>query len=239
MKEKIYLILIIIMVIPIQARDRKFEKLYSRINLGKPKPLAEASSFLIEPGKKIDFYHANNLVDGSLSSSWCTNINKGIGEILYIPFHNTFTESYNDSKKNHTITIRISNGYGGSVELFQKNNRAKKMTLEVFELAFTDTLDIGEETFPNYPRKIIEGPILNSTHEIEFEDNPFSRDIDIPIKLKIMPKERINQFASPDLFLKFTILDIYPGSTFNDLCIAEMAVYGEKITLPNPLSPGK
>ncbi|TGK86214.1 hypothetical protein EHQ23_08125 [Leptospira bourretii] len=238
MRSKIYLLIILFIAISIQGRDREFEKRYSRVNLGKPKPIAEASSFLMEPGKKKDLYHAKKLVDGSLSSSWCTSKNKGIGEILYIPFNSTFTESYIYSKKNHTITIRISNGYGGSVELFQKNNRAKQMTLEIYELAFTDTLDIGVETVPNYPRKILEGPILNSKHEIEFEDDPSSRDIDIPIELKIMPKERINKFASPDLFLKFTILEIYPGSKYNDLCIAEMAVYGESITLPTPLRSG-
>lgn len=230
--------MMIMMVTPIQARDREFEKLYSRINLGRPKPMAEASSFLIEPGKKKDFYHSKNLVDGSLTSSWCTSMNNGIGEILYIPFYNTFTESFIYSKKNQIITIRISNGYGGNQELFQKNHRVKKISLEIYQLAYTDTVEVDEESVPNYPRIIRDGPILNSRLELEFEDIPSFQDINVPIEL-IMPRDKLTKFAWPDLFLKFTILDIYPGSTFNDLCIAEMAVYGEKITLPTPLSPSK
>lgn len=227
------------MVAPLETRDREFENIYFRVNLGNDKPMAVASSYLKEPGKRNDLYHARNLVDGSLTSSWCTSKKKGIGETLYIPFYKTFNHSFINSKnKKHVITIRISNGYGGNPELFQKNNRAKKMSLEIYQLAYTDTVDINDETFPNYPRIIMEGPILNSKHEIEFEDNPSSCDIDIPIELS-MPQGEIAKFAWPDLFLKFTILEIYPGSKYDDLCIAEMAVYGESIRLPPPLHPAR
>lgn len=238
MKPKIYLFVILFLVVPLETRDREFERLYSRVNLGKDKPTAVASSYLIEPGKSNDLYLAKNLSDGLLTSSWCTHKNKGIGETLYIPFYNTFTDSFIHAKKNYVIKLRISNGYGGNLELFQKNNRAKKMSLEIYQLAHTDTLDIDDQTVPNYPRIIMEGPILNSKHEIEFEDNPISSDIGIPIELS-MPQGEIAKFAWPDLFLKFTILEIYPGSKYDDLCIAEMAVYGESIRLPPPLHPAR
>lgn len=219
--RKYALVLILFISVGLFSRDRNFEKLYSVTNVT---AIASASSHLIEPGKKKDFYDAKNLSDKKPSTSWCTRKNNGVGEYIFVPFWRMFGVSYIDLPKFHKVELNITNGYGGNADLYYKNSRAKRILVEISELAMTDTVDEDERTIPNYPVIIRNGPFFNSKHEIALKDTPERQEIPITIELH-MPKGQ--EFADPDLFFKVTILEVYPGSQYRDLCIADMVFYGE------------
>lgn len=60
---------------------------------------------------------------------------------------------------------------------------------------------------------------------IELKDTMELQEFDLPLKLR-------NDYvtSSPLLVLKITIVDIYPGSDYDNTCISEINVYGEYVS---------
>ena len=78
-----------------------------------------ASSYLIE---KSRYYNPENAIDNDTSTAWIEGLkeNDGIGEFIEFSSENTF----------RVDKIDIINGFTKSQDLYMKNNRVKKITLE-------------------------------------------------------------------------------------------------------------
>ncbi|TGM02406.1 NADase-type glycan-binding domain-containing protein [Leptospira jelokensis] len=219
---KITILALILSTSGLNSQNLEFKKLHKKVNYdGK----VIASSFLTEAGKSKTTYLPQNLFDKKLKTTWCTSKNKGIGESLYIPFRNNFEYTYEHytKKRDQFIMFSLFDGFGGNHELYLKNSRIKKVKIEIQELSYTEPLT--DEINPEFPFKIYSGPSLNSVHEILVRDEPTEQLYEINVKLNV-PKDDA-KYGQPDLFFKVTILEIYPGSHYKDLCVAEMSFYNK------------
>lgn len=174
-----------------------------------------ASSFLVEPNKKKDFYSPNKASDLKLNSAWVVNKNQGIGEFLYIKFYGSKFECDNIKGKVLSGQLEIVNGYAENEKLFKANNRVKKVTLDIYETIGSPAID--QEYYFD------EDPIKNSSFEFELKDSILPQKINFTTHSKVKPK---NIEKSNILFFiaKLTIMEIYPGEKHKDTCISEASI---------------
>ncbi|TGN20830.1 NADase-type glycan-binding domain-containing protein [Leptospira idonii] len=218
------------------ARDSAFEKLYGSVNHCYNNDCRKVigSSFLVEKGKPKDEYSPDKLQDFKnknwKETAWCVSKNQGIGEYVYIPYWNDESKSgYADilKRKDYYVSLTIINGFAKNSDLFIANNRIKKVSIEVQEVAYTMSV-AGSETIPGTDVKIKDGPLLNSIHEIEFADTMEQQEF----KLKIAPKSRKSEYLEMGLLFKITLKEIYPGTKYKDTCMSaamiEMIVPADK-----------
>jgi hypothetical protein len=207
----------------LNAESLEFKKLHKKVNYSRE---VVASTYLIEKGKAEGTYEPQKVYDISRKTSWCTNKNNGIGENLYIPFWNGFEYSYKhyNMERDQIIIFSIHNGFGGGSDLYEKNSRIKRIKVEIQELA-TTPVSYEQEATAEFPILILHGPVTNSVHEIVLRDQPTEQLHEIRIKLNV-PKNDA-KFGQPDLFFKVTILEIYPGTKYKDLCASEMSFYNK------------
>lgn len=118
--------------------------------------------------------------------------------------------------KNIECHIKIYNGNCASIESFKENNRIKNCRIQIFDTPIV----YGQE------KSYVEAnPLLIYDSLIELKDTMELQEFDLPLKLR-------NDYvtSSPLLVLKITIVDIYPGSDYDDTCISEINVYGEYVS---------
>ncbi|TGK86212.1 hypothetical protein EHQ23_08115 [Leptospira bourretii] len=207
----------------LNAQSLEFKKLHKKVNF---KGQVTASSFLIEKGKSVSAYEPQKLYDSKRKTYWCTSKNQGIGENLYIPFWNGFEYTYEhySNQKDQFIIFSLNNGYGGNSDLYLKNSRIKKVRIDIQEMS-TTPVSYEQESTAEFPIRILRGPTPNSIHEILVRDEPIEQLHEIKIKLNV-PKDDA-KYGQPDLFFNVTILEVYPGSQYKDLCVSEMSFYNK------------
>lgn len=173
--------------------------------------------------KNIDSYSLmfEYISDGDKNTAWCgASKNSGINEFVLFNVRELdefgFYSGFNyDSaiRKGIDIRLLISNGLCSSEKDFHKFNRAKKALIQFYEVAKI----VGQDSI------IIDGlPIFLSQATIELDDSILEQSFDFHIDLD---KKKIT--STPDVIMKFTILDVYPGTDYDDTCISEIKVYGE------------
>lgn len=162
-----------------------------------------------------------NLFDGSRESAWCeSGNNSGINEFLLFNireldefgFYSGF--NYNSAVENGIeIYFSVFNGLCSSDEDYHKFNRVKKALIQFYEVPKI----VGQNNI-----KIEHEPIVLSYKTIELADISIEQIFNFHIEI-----EKENYTSTPDIIMKFTILDVYPGTDYDNTCISEIKVYGE------------
>ncbi len=219
MRKKLVL-LIIMFCSALLARDREFEKLWVVVNHGflngPPGYEHVASSYLVEPGKKKNFYSPNNVY--GKDGNWCVRKNQGIGEFIYLTFMNDLSAYHAIAGNPFKINFSIQNGYEENKPLYLANNRVKRVRLDLTEIAYGGTEDTKFQ-IPGTDLLIYE-TIHNKSIEFELKDSMEWQEMEF----EVSPLIKGHPYASLDLLAKMTILEIYPGSKYKDTCVAEARI---------------
>ena len=111
------------------------------------------------------------------------------------------------------------NGFRKSEKTYYENNRVKKIAL------YVDGTRLGEMTFPDRPYHQVdmsnildEGELLNLNSDFFAKNNS-----------KVMSKAGV---FCPKENIEIEILEVYPGTKYNDTCISD--IYIIKAILPIP-----
>lgn len=144
-------------------------------------------------------YDPENAFDGDVRTAWVEGaVGSGVGEWIEV-----------DIRQYHPGAILILNGYYKNADIYRKNSRIKKLKLELEVEPWE-----GEENPPLEVR------------EVELEDRPFQT---------VRPD---NLYAALDRLVTFgdgfrtvkrirlTILEVYPGTKYSDVCISELYILG-------------
>ncbi|MBL8018702.1 MAG: hypothetical protein JNM27_03475 [Leptospirales bacterium] len=161
---------------------------------------AKASATLLEEGKPEGFYGPMRAADRDPRTAWC--VHDGPGESIEFTFSRTPAKS-----------IFVLGGVMVSKDLYYANNRVKD-----YELAITTTT--GREIVHKGRLKdgacraglhIGEDPCFVSSYDGNMEDTEIALNASLCIKK-----------------VRFRIVSIYPGSRYNDTCISEVFVGGDR-----------
>ncbi len=146
-------------------------------------------------------YGKENLFDNDFKTAWVEGKKgAGIGEKIEIELDN-----YN------LASICLINGYTKNKEVYTKNNRLKKVKLEV------EIVDYEDET-----------KTKKNSKEIEFEDKEFTEIT--PLNFLSL-SEIVDDYGEGFYKMKkvtITILEVYRGTAYNDTCISELFLLGYK-----------
>lgn len=159
-----------------------------------------ATSFLAEAGD-LDLYAEGAALDGDLASSWVEGVpGPGIGESFAVPLANPA----------ETAFVEIFPGWGQEA-FFRSNHRIRRAAVSVYESRFSPATGLVALRSRVYHR------------EFEVADEPdFVR---VPLGLGF--NEDLEPAPGAAYVLVLTILDVYRGSRFDDLCIAEIRILDE------------
>lgn len=160
----------------------------------------------LKEGKVL--YAVSNLMDNDCRTAWVESKSDfGKNERIKIPCNGLLTQ------------VLIVNGFRKSEKTYYENNRVKRIAL------YVDGVKLGEMTFPDRPychvdmsNILDEGDLLNLNGDFFKENNGKS----MSNAGAFLPKENI----------EIEILEVYPGTKYNDTCISD--IYLIKAVLPIP-----
>lgn len=178
-----------------------------------------ASSVLHENGKEDGFYDRNKLFDKDLSTSWVEGVSgDGIREyILLQVYEDGFLgeEYFSIKDKKIRILLTINNGFCKDYNLYCKNNRVKKAKITIYDMS----LRVGQnETV------VDDDPEIVFSDTVSLEDKMENQIIPIEFFLK-----KYHTTSTPEIILKFEILEVYKGSLYEDTAISELRAIGNYI----------
>ena len=187
---------------------------------------AGRSSVLIEKGYSIREYEWEKIRDKNLSTAWVEGIKgDGIGEWIIIPINGDYQYlgyEHDILKERITIAFTINNGFCKNEAVFKNNNRVKKAKITIYEVPlcayedFRGTQAIGE-------------PWISYETEIQLADRMDEQKFNFISNPKAPYKE-----GSLYLFLKLTILEVYPGEKYDDTCISELHATADVVKEKKP-----
>jgi len=161
-------------------------------------------------------YRIENIVDGDITTCWATRLNGGIGEqVLFGDPH--MPGGY---IRYSLAGIILYNGYCKSKELYYKNNRIKKLRIDIYRvIVYPIETEKGLRWYTKnedinliYTKRVILPDKFLYKNEIYFNKN-LEKDFKNTLKQKGI---------EPDYLLLFTIEEIYKGTKYNDLCVSEI-----------------
>ena len=119
-----------------------------------------------------------------------------------------------------TLTLKINNGFCRTETLFKNNNRVKKANLSIYEVP----LQVGQ-----HKTEAMEEPIKNAEIDIFINDSMETQCFKKKFNL-------LGTYATGNvcLFLKLTILEVYPGEKYDDTCISELHATADVIKEKKP-----
>ena len=162
-------------------------------------------------------YKAENMIDSNLNTCWATSINGGISEQFLIVGKKNII--YPNSIKG-IKGIYIYNGYCKNKKLYYKNNRIKKLNINIYRIIeYPQETDNGLIWYTfNKDINLIKTKKVNLPDKYLYE-NKIYFDIDLDKDFNKTLKEK---GITPDYYFLFTIEDIYKGTKYNDLCVSEI-----------------
>ena len=185
-----------------------------------------ASSELEKPDNRMDIgrYSPGNLLDHDSATAWVEGEkDSGIGTYVFL--------GMGTSIKNNII---FYNGYQQSDNLFRKNNRVKDLKL-TFYIGFYTIDEEGQFGVD------LTAASYQDTALITLQDKIGPQVVDFPFELqklrafnekeqkkylidykKVLPDTVSDNPPEEVLFVKFEIISVYEGSTWDDTCIAEI-----------------
>jgi hypothetical protein len=171
-------------------------------------------------------YGMHLLFDGDNYTGWSEGAaGDGTGEVLWLRM---------DPEAD---TLLLKNGFARRKDLFEKNNRVKKVDLSIW----SGVLPAGmvTEVGPAYviaPETETRGLLLEDTSELREYSLPFEQPL--PKAGGSIDSEEFLDFAAArglpeaeerrDLFLRIEITEVYPGSLWNDTCLTELRIFSKK-----------
>ena len=169
------------------------KKIVSLPGIGKIQ--VSSSSQFTESSGREKMFDVRNLFDGNQQTAWCEGAEgDGIGEFIYIQF------LVNDSDASVNINeVSIITGWTKSEDLFKKNNRASKITIDTYQ----DNTEAGK----------------SASISAELEDNNFDYQ-------NIKDQFFFNDNSTKTM--KITINDIFKGKV-SDTCLSEIKIIGERL----------
>jgi len=184
------------------------------------------------PGK----YNPGNLYDNDPVTAWVEGVEGyGVGEY--------FTADLGFMLPGK---IEVRNGYQKSESVFEKNTRVKKARITLLA-GFHLPGDVTEICEIYWARQI------GTSSVVTLKDGMELQEISLPVDMKTAFKERIvlthdfktefserledlQDFETPmylHWFLKFEIVEVYPGSGYDDTCISDILFHN---MTPDPVS---
>jgi hypothetical protein len=194
----------------------------------------------LDPGDpwegEIGPYTPGNLYDNNPATAWVEGV-KGYGSGQYF---------IADLGYRLPGKIEIRNGYQKSQSLFKKNSRVKNAKISLlagFHLP-GDVTEIAEAYTVNQigVGKVVTLSDMMGLQEISLpvdKKTAFKERADLTKEFKIDFRERLDDLLEYDTpmqlhyFLKFEIIDVYPGSAYDDTCISDILFHNMTI---DPLS---
>lgn len=192
-----------------------------------------ASSELEKPDNPLDIgrYSAGNLLDRNSATAWVEGEkDSGTGAYVFL--------GMGTSLKNNII---FYNGYQQSDNLFKKNNRVKDLKL-TFYIGFYNADKEGQFGVA------LTAAAYQDTAIITLQDKAGPQIVNFPFdqqKIKTFSERELKRYLidykkvlsdmylenPPEkiFFVKFEILSIYEGSTWDDTCIAEIEFSNRKM----------
>jgi hypothetical protein len=146
-------------------------------------------------------YPLSNLSDMNFETAWVSANKGGIGD--WVEF--TFKKGYSPSG------CTFLNGYQKSEKTYTENNRIKKIRLEAW--------------FPDGKKQVYEDEYDTSLPDRQYQPVFFENMF---YKADLIDFFGISDMAGSEgniQKLRFTILDVYPGTKYNDTCISEIIFY--------------
>ena len=148
-------------------------------------------------------YAAGNLGDGNPGTAWVEGVKgHGIGEVVLVPCV--------DFEKN----VHIWSGYGKSEKLYYANSRPKKI-----RLCIVRAQEQGYAQYGTWWEKLV----VIAENKAELKDTNYFQPIKLPeFETDSFYSQRYEQVMPYHYFLGLEILDVYPGSKWDDTCISEI-----------------
>jgi len=194
----------------------------------------------LDPGDpwegEIGSYTPRNLYDNNPATAWVEGV-KGYGSGQYF---------IADLGYRLPGKIEIRNGYQKSQSLFERNSRVKNAKITLLA-GFHMQGDVTEIAEAYTVKQTGVGSVVTLRDVMGLQEIPlpvdkktaFKERVDLTREFKIDFKERLDGLTEYDTpmqlhyFLKFEIVDVYPGSSWDDTCISDILFHNMAI---DPLS---
>jgi len=237
MRKKIVLILLLIIALCVQgavSREKYRKKQKSIfIKAGKPRKikgkLADSILQLVHSKQRRilqssslhpEKYNASRIFDQNFSTCWAEG-SRGFGRGDWVIFRSI-------------AIFWIYNGMWRSKDLFYANNRVKKMKISFYNV-YARSRDVYDSTARKYTKTettVFTNVYLLSETLVQLPDGMYPIEIltgTPPIPFEISPDNKelaYEKWANDGYrFCRLEILDVYPGTKYNDACISEI-VFG-------------
>ncbi|WP_061209501.1 NADase-type glycan-binding domain-containing protein [Leptospira borgpetersenii] len=183
---------------------------------------SSSSSILTEKNKPKDFYDPIRVMDGKIETAWCEG-KDGEGTNEYIEYILPPT---------NVIGLNILNGFGKYKDKYLSNNRVKDAKISIlsengtkkeFTYTFIDNACGSEsaggkiELAEDYCHEFSDNKSKFKSCISDFQNQCLMSDYDGGGE-RIFFKDRLKI-----VYFKLEILSVYPGSKYNDTCIAEIS----------------
>ncbi len=148
-------------------------------------------------------YAAGNLGDGDPGTAWVEGVEgQGIGEVVIVPCL--------DLKK----PIRIWSGYGKSDALFHANSRPKTVRLCIIQ---------GQYGGPTQYGTVWQKLVAIAENQVELLDTNSYQEMSVPgFEADSAYHPSFDRVLPYEYFLGLEVLDVYPGSKYEDTCISDI-----------------
>lgn len=226
MKKKVILILLLLQCMSLFSEENDYSFVKKAINqywstlpYGTNWTLSRSSA-LKESSESPDFYERDKAFDGNIETAWVEDgSGSGINEYImeYVCHRDLDNFNYQLSKRKNgiNISIVINNGYCKNENLFLKNNRVKRAKIILYDTP----ISVGQNS-----TKIKDKPIIIYENIIELKDTMDEQKFSFIINTR-----DDNLFSSPFIMIQLIILDVYPGTQYDNTAISEIKVYGEYV----------
>ena len=221
---KIFTILLIIFASIILFADEAPDWAFTLFD----KPVATASSVLVEPGKDKNKYLPAKALDGKKETAWCEGKeDDGVGEFIEIKTKPALSKG-----------IRIANGVFSSPSYHKFNNRIKDYEIQItLSSGKSETINgsLPDSGCADYCEKdegsgVYEDCVKRSKLGCTFTTETYLGAASAGDRIFFHK----NYSDSCITQVKFTIRSVYPGTKFKDTCISDI-----QMVSPSSLSEGE
>lgn len=191
------------------------EVVYFQLSADHGFPMVGASSRLQDPRERIS-YHEYNLFDRSIDTAWVEGVEgQGIGEKVWFTIEPDID------------ALQIVNGYAQTATLHAFNSRVRELKVSLWAAA-------GHEMMINEIGPVQEGVLIQDLGILNLLDTrtiqmlPLSIDWGVAERalrsfVENLPPPPYNFDLYPSYILVCEIVSVYPGSRYQDTCIAEIS----------------
>jgi hypothetical protein len=222
------LVLAAIFAVPTLALSAQEEVLFDRFGV----ELVSQAPYLEDPRVSLRYSYVN-LFDGQVDTSWAIG-DGGPGTVICLGIPRGAEE------------IRVVNGYAAKMDLFAKNNRVKRLKASLFMgYSFPDRVTELGQLFSLYGigferslaladsislQSVALGIDWDRVDEAAKEaEKRFEEDC---LGLSEFEREAYARGTIAEYLLRLEIVDVYPGSKWNDTCLSELSFSPETRSIP-------